>query len=217
MPRVDAIPSIVQHLLYGCSPSRPTAVQRGLGYPSRPRSPSGTTGEGWPTNGNGMRAPCCVGDAVCRRCVIVSRSPQGLERMMATLVDVLGAFGLTVSEEKPETMSLSIPHAPAKPIAFTTMGQQYRQTTSFVYLRVAITESSRLSVEIDCWIRAGWMSFNRYWAELYDRPTASLDLKTRMVKSEVVEALQYGCAAWTPLKVDYQKLRTAHHLSLIHI
>ena len=31
---------------------------------------------------------------------IVSRSPQGLERMMATLVDVPGAFGLTVSEEK---------------------------------------------------------------------------------------------------------------------
>ena len=30
---------------------------------------------------------------------IVSRSPQGLERMMATLVDVFGAFGLTVSEK----------------------------------------------------------------------------------------------------------------------
>ena len=53
--------------------------------------------------------------------------------------------------------------------------------------------------------------------ELYDRPTASLDLKTRMVKSEVVEALQYGCAAWTPLKVDYQKLRTAHHRMLRRI
>ena len=31
---------------------------------------------------------------------VVSRSPQGLERMMATLVDVFGAFGLTVSEKK---------------------------------------------------------------------------------------------------------------------
>ena len=31
---------------------------------------------------------------------IVSRSPQGLERMMATLVDVFGALGLTVSEKK---------------------------------------------------------------------------------------------------------------------
>ena len=39
------------------------------------------------------------------------------------------------------------------------------------------------------------MSFIRYRTELYDRPTASLDLKPRMVKSEVVEALLYGCAA----------------------
>ena len=54
------------------------------------------------------------------------------------------------------------------------------------------------------------MSFNRYRVELYDRPTASLDLKTRMVKSEVVEALLYGCAAWTPLKG-----RTEHHRMLL--
>ena len=83
----------------------------------------------------------------------------GLERMMATLVDVFRAFGLTVSEKKPETMSLTIPHAPATPIAFTTKGPQYRQTTSFVYLGGAITESSRFSAEIDRQIRTGWMSF----------------------------------------------------------
>ena len=148
---------------------------------------------------------------------VVSRSPQGLERMMVNLVEVFGAFGLTVSEKKTETLSLPIPHATAAPIAFNATGKQYRQTTSFVYLGSAITESSRLSAEIDRRIRAGWMSFNRYRVELYDRPTASLDLKTRMVKSEVVEALLYGCAAWTPLKGDYQKLRTAHHRMLLRI
>ena len=31
---------------------------------------------------------------------IMSRSPQGLKRMMVTLVDVFGAFDLTVSEKK---------------------------------------------------------------------------------------------------------------------
>ena len=92
-------------------------------------------------------------------------------------------------------MSLPIPHATATPIAFNATGQQYRQTTPFVYLGSAITESSRLTAEIDRRIRAGWMSFNRYREELYDRPTASLALKTRMVKSEVLEALLYGCPA----------------------
>ena len=117
----------------------------------------------------------------------------------------------------PETMSLPIPHATVTPIAFTTTRQQYRQTNSFVYLGGAITESSSLSAEIDGRIRAGWLSFNRYRAELYDRPTALLDLNTRMVKSEVVEALLYGSAACIPLKGDYQKLRAAHHRMLLRI
>ena len=36
---------------------------------------------------------------------IVSRSPQRLERIIIILDDVFGAFGLTVSEGKTETMS----------------------------------------------------------------------------------------------------------------
>ena len=86
-------------------------------------------------------------------------------------------------------MSFPIPHVPAK-------GQQYRKTTSFIYLGGVISERPKLSAEIDRRIRAGWMSFNRYRAELYDRPTASL---------EVVEALLY---------VD---LRDAHHRMLFRI
>ena len=49
-------------------------------------------------------------------------------------------------------------------------------------------------------------------SELRDRLKASLlTLKARMVRSEVVEALLYGCATWTPLKGHYTKLRTTHH------
>ena len=52
---------------------------------------------------------------------VVSRSPQGLERMIATLVDVFGAFDLTVFEKKTETMSLPLPHVPATPTTFTNI------------------------------------------------------------------------------------------------
>ena len=38
-----------------------------------------------------------------------------------------------------------------------------------------------------------------------------------MVKSEVDEPLLFGCAGWTPLKGDYQKLRAAHHRMLLRI
>ena len=44
-----------------------------------------------------------------------------------------------------------------------------------------------------------------------------LPLKAQMVRSEVVEALLYGCATWTPLKGHYTKLRTTHHRMLLRI
>ena len=107
---------------------------------------------------------------------------------------------------------MPIPRAPAMKIVFNATGQQYCQTTSFTYLGGKLTEMPNLSDEIDRRIRAGWMGFKRYKRELYDLPKASLlPLKTRMVRSEVAEALLYGCVTWTPLKCHYAKLRTTHH------
>ena len=94
---------------------------------------------------------------------------------------------------------MPIPDVPATKIVFNAKGQQYRQTFSLNYLGGTVTETPYLSDEIDRRIRAGWMSFTRYKRERYDRPKASqLPLKARMVKSEVVEALLYGCEIWTP-------------------
>ena len=40
---------------------------------------------------------------------IVSRSPAGLARIMTVIVEVFGAFGLTVSEKKTETLLMRAP------------------------------------------------------------------------------------------------------------
>ena len=148
---------------------------------------------------------------------IVSRSPRGLERMMAVFVEDVGTFGLTISESKTETMFIPILRAPATKMVFNATGQHYRQTTSFAYLESIVTETQNLSDEIDRRIRAG-MSFKRYARELYDCPKTSLLLpKAQMVRSDVVEALLYGCVTWTPLKGHYTKLRTTHHRMLLRI
>ena len=119
--------------------------------------------------------------------------------MMAVFVEVFGTFSLTISESKADPMRMPIPRAPATKIVFNATGQQYRQITSFTYLGGTVTEAPNLPDEIDWRIRTGWMGFKRYKRELYNRPKASLlPLKARMVRSEVVEALLYGCATWTP-------------------
>ena len=46
---------------------------------------------------------------------ILSRSPAGLERMMTVIVEVFGAFGLTVSEKKTETFLMRAPEKAQQP------------------------------------------------------------------------------------------------------
>ena len=126
-------------------------------------------------------------DDVC----IVSRSPRGLERMMMVLVKVFGEFGLPISDSKTETMYIPISRAPATQIVFHATEQQYGHHR----LEGTVTETSnKLSAEIEQRVRAGWKSLRRYSWELHDCPKVSvLHLKVRMVESEVVETLLYGC------------------------
>ena len=63
---------------------------------------------------------------------IVSWSPRGLERMMAAFVEVFGAFGLTISENKMETTHMPIPRAPVTQIVSNATGQQYHPATFFI-------------------------------------------------------------------------------------
>ena len=149
-------------------------------------------------------------------CIVV-RSPRGPGRMMAVFVKVFGTFGLTIPESTTETMRMPIPRAPATKTVFNATGQQYRQTTSLTYMGGTVTETLNLSDEIDRRNRAGWKRFKPR-RELYDRPKASLlPLTARMVRSEVIEALLYGGATWTPLRGHYTKLRTTHHRMLLRI
>ena len=53
--------------------------------------------------------------------------------------------------------------------------------------------------------------------ELYDRPKVPLSLNTRMAKAEAIEALLYGCNAWTLHQEHCPKLRIVYHRVLLQI
>ena len=148
---------------------------------------------------------------------IVSRSPQGLAKMMEVIVEVCRAFALTVSAKKTETMCMPPPRTPRTMVQIEAAGQTYKQVQSFTYLGGAVTEVPDMSVEIAIRTRACWMRIRRYLRELYDQPQVSLSLKTRMVKAEAIEALLYGCSTWTLRQEHYAKLRTVHHRVLLRI
>ena len=148
---------------------------------------------------------------------IVSRSPQGLAKMMEVVVEVCRAFALTVSATKTETMCMPPPRTPRTMVQVEATGQTYKQVQSFTYLGDAVTEVPDMSVEIARRTRACWMRIRRYLRKLYDQPKIALSLKTRMVKAEAIEVLLYGCSAWTLRQEHYAKLRTVRHLVLLRI
>ena len=52
----------------------------------------------------------------------------------------------------------------------------------------------------------------------YDRTTAPLTLKVRMLKAMVIETpLLYGCVTWTLKAEHFAKLRTTHHQVLLRV
>ena len=58
-----------------------------------------------------------------------------------------------------------------------------------------------LSIEVDRRIRNAWCSFRKYTLELYDRPSALLEFKIRMLRDEVLETMLYRLRHAEPARV----------------
>ena len=122
---------------------------------------------------------------------------------------VCEAFGLTVSEAKAEIMCLRTRGIPDVATTFSVeaAGQVYKQAHDFVYLAGNINHDANLSIEVDRRICNALCSFGKYSFELYDRPSAPLEFKIRMLKAEVLESMLYGCVTWSPRSCHYDALR----------
>ena len=123
---------------------------------------------------------------------IVSRSSQGLAKVMEVTVEVCRAFAVIVSAKKTKTMCMPPPRTSRTMVRIEAAGQTYKQVQSFTYLGGAVTEVPDMSGEIARRTRACWMRIRWYLWELYDQPKVALSLKTRMVKVEAIEAFLYG-------------------------
>ena len=90
-------------------------------------------------------------------------------------------------------------------------GQLYNPTNEFVYLGGNVNHNANLSIEVNRRIRNAWCSFRKYTLELYDRPSAPLELKIRMIRAEVLVTMLCGCVTWSPRACHYDTLRLANH------
>ena len=147
---------------------------------------------------------------------IVVRTSASLAKIMTAIVEKCDAFGLTVSE-KTETMVLRPPGEPAQQLMIQAAGQRYAQNEIFTYLGGTISEDADTSAELKSRARSAWGAFHRYNRQLYDRATAIvlLELKVKLLRSDIFGALLYGCDTWTLLQEAYDFLRTQHRRLLL--
>ena len=87
----------------------------------------------------------------------------------------------------------------------------YNQTNELVYHGVNVNHHANVSIEVDWCIRNAWCSFRKYTLELYNRSSAPLELKTRMLRAEVFKTVLYGCVTCSPRACHYNKPRRVHH------
>ena len=215
--RVRARAPPVQHLLRGGYKRGLHAFQGGQRHHGRflihLRKKRGARGRGEATAGESVLATPLWGMLYADDAGVVSRSPEQLRKMMGVIVVVCAAFGLIVSEANTEIMCLRAKGMPESTATFSVeaAGQVSNQTNEFVYPGGSVNHNADLSIEVDRRIRNTWCSFRKYTLELYDRPSAPVELKIRMLRAEVLETMLYGYVTWSPRAWHYDTLRRAHH------
>ena len=155
---------------------------------------------------------------------VVSKSQEGLTRMMTLIVEVFGAFGLTVSEKKTETLLMRAPDkqpkkggSPLPPLVIEAARQKYAQTTQFRYLGGLVNEDGELTQEINHRSRVSLACIRRFSRELFDWPRAPWRLKVRLLRAEAMETLLYGCMTWAPRRDHYRLLMRTHHRLFLRV
>ena len=173
----------------------------------------GAGGRGDATAGESVLATPLWGMPYADGAEVVSQSLEQPRKIMGVIVVVCAAFGLTVLEAKPEIMCLRAKGMPESTAIFSVeaAGHVYKQTNEFVYLGGNVNHNADLSIEVGRRIRNAWCSFRKYTPELYDRPSAPIELKIRMLRAEVLETMLYGCVTWSPRACHCDTLRRAHH------
>ena len=77
---------------------------------------------------------------------------------------------------------------------FTHEGNAAGHHHIFVYLEGNVNHNADLSIEVDRCIRNARCSFRQYTLEMYDRPSAPLELKIWMLRAGVPETMLCDCA-----------------------
>ena len=220
-PKKGARTPLVQHLLRGGYKRGLHAFQGGQRHRRRCGTPEKENGGGGAGGSNPRRASPGNFDWGMRYgdiAGVVSQSPEQLRKRMGVIAFVCAAFGLTATDVIIEIMCLRTKRVPKFSTMFSVKaaGQQvFNQTNKFVYPGGKVTHNADLSIEVNRRIRNSWCSFREYAVELYDPPSAPLELEIRILRAEVLETMLCGRVMWSQSPCHYDTMCLAHYTQLL--
>ncbi|CAM9502396.1 unnamed protein product [Sphacelaria rigidula] len=141
---------------------------------------------------------------------IASRSRVSLEKILTVVVEGCATFGLVVPEKKTVTMDMRSPNMDTDTIEVEAVGRRYKQVESFIHLGGKISSIRDVTPEIHSRIGQAWTCFYKYSKEVTDSPYIAPATKVRLLKTEVIEVMLYGCVTWTIANDNFDALREAH-------
>ena len=211
--RVCAVSTAVQHLLRSGDGGGITAFHRRRHHSRGPGIPRRRKGVQTGRDTAGPGAEVGMGNAVCRRCwdrVQIASRASGNDGVY------IGGFpcgwldragekdGLPMRAPDKAKQPGETPTPPPPLLEIAADGQKYHQVHQFIYLGGLITEGAELTRDTNRRTKIVWGCFRKFSTELFDRPTASLRLKARLLKAETMVALLYGCMMWAPRNAHYR-------------
>ncbi|CAM9926178.1 unnamed protein product, partial [Sphacelaria rigidula] len=137
------------------------------------------------------------------------------EAVMTIVVEVCAAFGLVVTEKKTFTMRTRSPNMQADVAEVEAVCQRYKQVAAFLYLRRKISSTGDATPEIHSRSGQAWACFYKHSRAVYDNPYIALVTKVRLLKTDVIEVMLYGCVIWTIAHENFGTSWETHRETLL--
>ena len=140
-----------------------------------------------------------------------------LERIVCRLDEVFYEWGLVISQEKTEVLTIDRRDQMALP-AISLRGEAIKQVDNFKYLGSFVTnkptgrrKGSFLAKELESRMKKASDAFYRLAAPLYRRKDIPLRYKVRMYKTTALPVLLYGSETWSPNRDELRRLESWQH------
>ena len=138
---------------------------------------------------------------------VICNTPNGLNTLVTSIDNISQAWGLDISQEKTEIMSVDRNNTHPTP-SITLRNQKLKQVNHFKYLGRTFSNTPTIETEISLRLQKANASFYRLAAPLYRRPEISTTTKIKIYKASVLPTLLYASSTWAPLLAQVKRLET---------